>query len=226
MDRHLRPARQLQDLIRREALSRRKFLRVAATAGVVGAGAVLLGGCSDDGKGSPTSTPGIVVDPPPETTTIRLGKNTFNPWAAPIHLAEQFLQAEGFTNVQYVDVVEFSYGSQLLAAGEVDLNLEPAPSLAVAADAGRPLVILAGVASSEFVLFGNDRVQSLRDLKGKRVWVLSGDAADASYALWAALLAYIGIKPSEVEYVVVSAAELGQQVFEGTRTPVPQSRFS
>jgi len=88
--------------------------------------------------------------------------------------------------------------------------------LTVAADRGDPLVILAGVASSEFELFGNDRVQSPSDLKGKRVWVLSGDTADASYALWAALLAYIGIKPSEVEYVDVNGAERGRQVFEGT----------
>ena len=54
-------------------LSRREFLRVAASAGAVGAGAVLLGACgSDDGAGSPTSTPGIVADPPPETTRLRL----------------------------------------------------------------------------------------------------------------------------------------------------------
>jgi hypothetical protein len=73
MDRHVRLEQQLQDLIRRDALRRRDFLRVAASVGAVGAGAVLLGACgSDDGNGSSPSTPGIVIDPPPETTTIRL----------------------------------------------------------------------------------------------------------------------------------------------------------
>jgi len=211
MGNRIRPIHQSQ------TWSRRDFLRVAASAGAVGAGAMLLGACgSDDSNTNPTSTPGIVVDPPPETTTIRLAKDALVPRMAPLYLAEQFLPAEGFTDVQYIDVPSFSNGFQLMAAGEIDIGLPFASSVTVAADAGDQLVVLAGVHSSAFQLFGNDRVQSLRDLKGKRVWVLSGDTADASYTLWAALLAYVGIKPSEVEYVAANVAELAQQIFAGT----------
>ncbi len=157
------------------ALSRRAFLRGAAGVGLAGAGAVLLGGCgSDDGKGSPTRTP-EVVDPPPETTTIRLAKSAA-PCKAPLYLAEQFLPAEGFTNVQYIDET-FWDTQQQLAAGEVDIHLVFPDDLIAGADGGSPLVVLAGVHNSCFELFGNDRVQLLRDLKGKRIWVLGAEGS-------------------------------------------------
>jgi NitT/TauT family transport system substrate-binding protein len=201
------------------ALSRRDFLRVAASVGAVGAGAVLLGGCgSDDGKRSPTSTPGIVVDPPPETTTIRLvnQKDLFQPRNAPLYFAEQLLAAEGFTSVQYIDVPRGTDLGQL-AAGAVDIGISDAWSVTGAADAGDQLVILAGVQNSAFVIVGNDRVQSVQDLKGKRIWALNRDATDSSYLLMAALLSYVGIDvDAEVEFVVPSAANLITQFLEGS----------
>ena len=192
-------------------LSRREFLRVAASVGAVGAGAVLLGACSsDDGKGSPTSTPGIVVDPPPETTTIRLPRNTLNPRLAPFFLADQFLPAEGFTNVQYVNSPNAG-GVQQLVAGEIDIGMPGADRVTAAADAGDPLVILAGVNNSSFVLFGNDRVQSLRDLKGKRIF----EKRDENL-FWAALLAYVGIDVDrDVEFVDGNFYEIVQQALAG-----------
>jgi len=218
MDRHIRPDQQLKDLIRREALSRRDFLRVAASAGAVGAGVVLLGACgSDDGDDSPTSAPGIVIDPPPETTTIRLAKDALVPRMAPLYLAEQFLPAEGFTDVQYIDVPYFTNGFQQMAAGEIDIGLPFASSVTVAAEAGDQLVVLAGVHSSAFQLFGNDSVQSLRDLKGKRIWVeKGGDVSDPSYSLMAALLAYVGIDPEhDVEFVEVGIADFQSAALAG-----------
>jgi NitT/TauT family transport system substrate-binding protein len=201
------------------SLSRREFLRVAASAGAVGAGVVLLGACGpDDGNGSPASTPGIVVDPPPETTTIRLGKDILNPCLAPLYLAEQFLLAEGFTNVQYIDVPPlYSGGVQPLAAGEIDISISVAAPLMVHVDRGDPLVLLAGVHNSCYELFGNERVQSLRDLKGKRIWVLERDATAAGYAFMATLLAYVGIDlEHEVEFVELSVTDAIPQVAAGT----------
>jgi NitT/TauT family transport system substrate-binding protein len=214
MDSHPRPDHRLQALSR-EALSRREFLRVAASAGAFGAGVVLLGACSDDGKGSPTSTPGIVVDPPPETTTIRIAKDALLARLAPLYLAQLFLPEEGFTDVQYIDVpISSGRGLQELAAGEIDIGLFFAQQLTVAADAGEPLVALAGVQSSDFVLFGNDRVQSLRDLKGKRIYIITTDTTDPAYIFWAALLAHVGIDiEHEVELV---QGDLLKMALEGT----------
>ena len=194
----------------RHSLSRREFLRAA---GLAGAGAVLLGACGSDGSnGGPTSTP--EGDPPPETTTIRLGKTDL-PRLAPLYLAEQFLAAEGFTDVQYIDLLDFSH-TQQLAAGEIDISLVFASSLTVAADAGEPLVVLAGVHNTLFELFGNDRVQSLRDLKGKRI-VRNPGGTDLVYTFWAALLAYVGIDiEHEVEFVEANPADLVPQVLADT----------
>jgi NitT/TauT family transport system substrate-binding protein len=190
-------------------LSRREFLRVAAGAGAVGGGVVLLGGCgADDGNGSATSTPGIVIDPPPETTTIRLPKNAAVLSVAPIHLAGLFLPEEGFTDVQYIDVPTGSGGLLTLAAGEIDMGLPFAASVTAAADADDQLVILAGADNTSFKLFGNDQVQSLRDLKGKRIWVQKRDANDYTYAFIASLLAHVGIDvDNEVVFVELSPAD-------------------
>ena len=191
-------------------LSRRAFLRGA---GLAGAGVVLLGACgSNESKGSPTSAPEAVVDPPPETTTIRLGTSRIVPCSAPLDLAEQFLPAEGFTNVQYVD----TSGSVLQSrAGELDITLGYASSLTAAADAGDQLVALAGVHISCFEVFGNDRVQSLRDLKGKRIFVTKRDASDGFYSFMAALLAFVGIDlENEVEFVELSSPADLLQAFE------------
>ncbi len=218
MDSHPRPDHQFPILTRREALSRRAFLRVAASVGAVGAGAVLLGACdSDDGNGGATSTPRIVADPPPETTTIRLGKSG-TPCTAPLTLAAEFLPAEGFTNVQYSSS-QFAIG-QLgkLAAGERDMDFCTAQDLTAAADAGDQLVILAGVVNSFFELFGNDRVRSLRDLKGKRIWTPSYPEDDGTYPRYGymeVLLAYVGIGRSEVEYVELSVDDALQQFEAG-----------
>jgi len=198
-------------------LSRRDFLRGAASAGLAGASVVLLGACgSDDSDGSPTNTPEAVVDPPPETTTIRLGKDYPNPRLAPLYVAEQFLPAEGFTDVQYIDV-RLPFDVPQVAAGEIDIGLTwSASSLPAVADAGDQIVVLAGVHNSAFELWGNESVQSLRDLKGKRIFGAKGDATDVRYSLWAALLAYVGIDlDNDVEFVDVRVTELAAEVAAG-----------
>jgi NitT/TauT family transport system substrate-binding protein len=201
MDSHIRPIHQAQ------TLSRREFLGVAASAGAVGAGVVLLGACGSGSKGSPTSTPGSGGDPPPETTAIRLVK-TFPTCPIPMHLAGLFLPEEGFTNVQYVQDTGGDHGTQQLAAGEMDMGLSITSSLTTAADRGDPLVLLAGIHPTCFELFGGDRVQSLRDLKGKRIHVFSTDATDPIYVFLATLLAHVGIDlENEVQFVVASSGD-------------------
>ena len=199
---------------RSQALSRRDFLRVAASVGAVGAGAVLLGACaSDDDPRSPTGTPGIVVDPPPETTTIRLQKYiNSGPRFAPLYLAEQFLTAEGFTHVQYIDHAGADATLQQIASGEIDIGMPFPDDVTVAADRGDPLVVLAGVHNSAFVLFGNDQVQTLRDLRGKRI-ATYGDSG--IYTFFATLLAYVGIDVGEVEFVEVGLLDAIGKALEG-----------
>jgi NitT/TauT family transport system substrate-binding protein len=68
-------------------LSRRRFLRGLTLAGTAG----LLGWHPRP----------VAAEPPPETTQLRL-RRTPSLCLAPLYVAEELLQGEGFTEVQYV----------------------------------------------------------------------------------------------------------------------------
>ena len=93
-----------------DELNRREFMKKAA---LTGAAAYL-------GIGSDYSI--AAVEPPPETTTIRIRQWRPACWA-PIHLAEPLLYEEGFTDVQYVNAPGPEY-AKLLKDGTVDLSPE------------------------------------------------------------------------------------------------------
>ena len=119
--------------------TRRRFLRIAAFAGVAGMLPPL---------GARAAEPG------PETTTIRL------PIApaictTPQMITRQLLQAEGFTDIHFVDEPEAPInGAEQLARGEVDLMVNYASNFIVALDKGAATTLLAGVHVGCFVLFG------------------------------------------------------------------------
>jgi len=119
--------------------SRRKFL---GTAAVAGAGALL---------GFP-SEPGT-AEPPPETTKVRLVQRP-SICVAPEYLAEDFLRAEGFIDVQYIKKQGPKEIEPALAAGEADITLHFAAPNILRIDAGDPIVILAGGHIGCFELFG------------------------------------------------------------------------
>ena len=76
---------------------RRRFLSslaLAGAAGLVGVGAVVLGG----GRNS------VAAEPPPEITTIRFEKDPVTLHCAAV--SEELLRAEGFTDIRYVDATE------------------------------------------------------------------------------------------------------------------------
>jgi len=66
-------------------------------------------------------------------------------------------------------------------------------------DANKPIVVLAGVHAGCFEVFGNDRVHSIRDLRGKTVAIMYYGGGD--HILLASMLAYVGINPKEVNWL-------------------------
>ena len=136
---------------RRELLGR---LTLAGTAGLLG----LRSGA-------------FAVEPPPETMTLRLVVRPGSVCTAPIYLAEEFLQAEGFTDVQYVKKEVTLRSRQAVAAGEGHVTLVFSAPTIVHIDAGDPIVLLAGIHVGCLELFATDRVGAIRDLKGKTVAV-------------------------------------------------------
>ena len=88
----------------------------------------------------------VAAEPPPETTRIRLHKMA-GICIAPQYVAEEFLHAEGFTDVQYVaaeptELTRAIY--RLLASGALDISMAFAPPFIIQVDAGAPVVLLGG----------------------------------------------------------------------------------
>ncbi len=145
------------------------------------------------------------AEPPPETTKITMVRLK-GICLSPQYVAGDLLQAEGFTEVRYVEKQGTEGIEQALASGEADLNGHYAAPLIRRLEAGDPIVILAGEHAGCFELFGTDRIRTIRDLKGKTVAV---PALDSSRHVFVSMMAaYVGLDPrKDVRFVQYSGAE-------------------
>jgi NitT/TauT family transport system substrate-binding protein len=131
---------------------------------------------------------------------------------APVYLAGELLRAEGFDDVSYMP-----FGSraapEALSDGRADMGMWYTTGYLPALDAGKPLVLLAGVHLGCWELFGNDKVQSLRELRGRTVVcekMLNGDQI-----LLSSMLAYVGIRPNEVRWLARPAGSAMNAFVDG-----------
>jgi NitT/TauT family transport system substrate-binding protein len=163
-----------------QGVSRREFLRGLTLAGTTG----LLG----------VRARPVVAAPPPETTKLRLLKETGRICWAPQYVAEDLLRAEGFTDVTYVD---FPGGavSESLAAAKADLSLHFVGPNIIRLDAGDPVVFLAGVHVGCFEVIATERVRRISDLKGKTAGVSS--LRGAEHVFMASIAAHVGLRPQQ-----------------------------
>jgi NitT/TauT family transport system substrate-binding protein len=159
--------------------NRRNFLTTCAA---LGAGSLI---------GLPTKA---AAEPPPETTRFRIAHGPFICYA-PQFLAEEFLRLEGFTEIEYVPVPPDNTYVSIVGAGKVDLAIFGPSSAVAAIDEGWPFVMLTGVHVGCWELFANERVNSVRDLKGKTIAVTGIGGVDH---LWiASILGYVGVNPGK-----------------------------
>ena len=180
--------------------SRRRFLSGLTLAGTAGLFAVR------------SMPPAIGAEPPPETTKLRLVQ-TISICEAPQYVAEEYLQREGFTDVQYT-TVGTGGRSKAMASGEADLTFGFAATWITRVDVGDPIVLLAGVHVGCFELFGTERVRSIRDLRGKTVAV--PELGSSQHIFLASMLAYVGLKPqNDVTWVTHPFSESMQLLAEG-----------
>src|SRR6266404_8669211 len=77
-----------------------------------------------------------------ETTTIRLTKVT-DMCMAPQFVMEDLLRAEGFTDIQYVEI-PIPQISETIASGKADLGLSYIHGLLLNIDRGQPITMVAG----------------------------------------------------------------------------------
>jgi NitT/TauT family transport system substrate-binding protein len=159
--------------------SRRAFL---GTAGVAGAGALL--GFKAESE---------AAEPPPETTRLRLLKTGSICWA-PQYIADALLKAEGFTQVDYVDMPTGAV-SVRLASGEADMSLNFVGPNILRIEAGDPVVFLAGIHVGCFEVVATEGIQRIRDLKGKTVAISSINGAE--HVFLASIAANVGLDPRQ-----------------------------
>ena len=135
--------------------SRRDFLASAVAGRRRGrpwrAGIARRRGAAGDDHGPPDHGPGICI--------------------APQYLAEELLRADGFTDVSFVPAMKGPPGAAMIGRGEADFTSTFAASVILPIDAGEPITALAGIHRGCYELFANERVQTIVDLKGKRVAV-------------------------------------------------------
>ena len=179
-------------------IRRRAFLRASSLAG---AGALL------GLKARPAS-----AEPPPETDTIRVS-TSIAICTAPQLVSEEFLRAEGFTVVQLER--RGSIGAlEEVAGGQADIGITFIGPTLVQIDAGRPVMVLAGVHPGCFELFGTERVRSLKDLKGKKIKVIG--LGSSPHIILSSMLAHVGLDPrKDVEWVTKPRAESVDLLREG-----------
>jgi len=155
----------------------------------------------------------VTAEPPPETTRLRLVRRPAL-CVAPEYVAEELLQGEGFTEVQYVKVENSVAAYTALAAGEADFTLHFSGPLLLQLDTGDPVVILAGVHVGCFELFGTEQVRAIRDLKGKTVAVQGPGAPE--HVFLASMAAYVGLDPHrDINWVAHPLAEAVRLFTEG-----------
>ncbi len=169
--------------------SRREVLRqLSATAG-----AGLLG----------LAARSAAAEPPPETTTIRLALDPAYPvlcWA-PKYLAQELLEVEGFTDVQFVPYGDSPTDADLLVNGDADIAASLVTGFVHAIDQGLPIVVLTGMHVGCTEVFATDRVRSIRELRGKRVAIY--EVGGATHVFVAAIAGHIGLDASrDIEWVM------------------------
>ena len=94
-----------------------------------------------------------------ETTTIRLAKNS-GICIAPQYAAEELLRAEGFTEIHYIET-QAEATSEAIARSDVDFSMAHASYWVPAIDAGKPVILLAGVHVGCFELFAREGIRGV-----------------------------------------------------------------
>ncbi len=174
--------------------SRRDFLASLSAAGAAG----ILGvrtSLADEG--------------PPETTTLRLAR-TASICQAPQYVVGALLEAEGFTDVQFVG--EGARPDRALVSGDADMGMRFLGPFLLYLDDGAPLLILSGGHVGCLELVGHELIRSVRDLKGRSVAVEA--LGGPRHVFLATIMAYIGLDPRKDVTIVLHPPREAMRLFE------------
>jgi NitT/TauT family transport system substrate-binding protein len=140
------------------------------------------------GAGLLRSRRSLADEAPPETTTVRIVRQTGS-CIAPQYVAEELLRADGFADVRFV---QGAPTAKWVGLGKADFSLTMAPSILFQQEAGLPVIALAGVHIGCFELFVHEPIRTISDLKGKTVDTTDPYGSGA-YLLMAIMAASVGL---------------------------------
>jgi NitT/TauT family transport system substrate-binding protein len=158
--------------------TRRRFLNTLSLTSAVG----LLG-----------ARPTLAAEAALETTSVRITKNQGICYA-PQYVAEELLRDEGFTDIGYVDTPVPEIGAAI-AQGKVDFGMNYALLFVRDIDAGAAVTVIGGVMVGCTELFAREGINSVTDLKGKRVGVQA--AGSLPHSLVVLMAAQVGLDPDK-----------------------------
>jgi NitT/TauT family transport system substrate-binding protein len=138
-------------------------------------------------------------NPPPETTTIRLAKSPAI-CIAPQYVVSDLLNAEGFTNVVYVQSDAGVEQTKAVANRDLDFTLHFSGPLLLEIDRGASVTVLAGVHVGCFELFAKEGIRSVADLKGRTVG--QQGLGSSPHVFISAMASLVGLDPAkDIEWV-------------------------
>jgi len=150
------------------------------------------------------------AEPPPEVKKIRLIHYPAI-CLAPGYLAEELLHAEGFDEVEYVDIAA-NLSSPYIASGRVDIWVEAAPALVNILASYDSVLALGGIHSGCYELFGKVDVRAIRDLSGRSVSISAYGATEHVFV--ASMVAYVGMDPrKDINWLVAGSFEDAMRAF-------------
>lgn len=145
----------------------------------------------------------LSAEPSPETSSVRLPLFArVSDCMSPLYIADEMLQAEGLTDVTFVESGTGPDSSDWLEHGELDFDWNYPPAHVRSIDKGVPITVITGLHVGCLELIANERVRAIPDLKGKRVGIdtLNGN----TYLLVVMMAAYVGLDPAnDIEWVTV-----------------------
>jgi NitT/TauT family transport system substrate-binding protein len=149
---------------------------------------------------------------PPEITSVRITKPKLGLQSvclAPTEIAAELLQAEGFTDVRYVDTP--GNIEETIARGEADFGQSANIQLVSAIDRDLGITALTGLHVGCYEVFGKEEFRGFSDLKGKSVGApTSGLAGQGLLSLMAA---QVGLDPGKDINWVYSGSVDPMQLF-------------
>ena len=131
----------------------------------------------------------LAAEAPLETTRVRLAKIPAV-CLAPQYVAEELLHAEGFTEIDYIDIDAAQIG-KAIGGDEVDFSTANPVDFVQAIDAGAPIVVLGGVHVGCYELFAREGIRSIAGLKGKTVGLKASPPA-----MLILMAAQVGLDPT------------------------------